>query len=80
MNTKAKMQFVEKHLGGPGRAATAAGVKYVTWYRWREDKRAITARTERTLDLLIENINGNSSNPLPVTGTGLSTATAEQDC
>ena len=38
MSQTRKMQEIEAALGGPVKAARAAGVSYVSWWRWSTGK------------------------------------------
>ena len=56
MEEKTKIRLLEKFLGGPVAAAKAAGVQYVTWYRWRNGLRGITPQTSRMLDMMLKEL------------------------
>jgi hypothetical protein len=49
-----KMEEVERRLGGPLAAATAAGVRYPTWYRWRVGAIRPSHRTIALVNLLLQ--------------------------
>jgi len=53
MTNLEKFQILERKFGGPVKASRIAGVRYPTWYRWRQKSEKLNERTERTLDLML---------------------------
>lgn len=52
-NDLTKLKAVQGKFGGPVKAARAANVSYVTWYRWMNNQRAVMPQVEKLLDLLL---------------------------
>lgn len=54
MTTIEKIIELERMYGGPVKAASAAGVSYPVWFRWRTGRRGIAASVRQLIDILHE--------------------------